>query len=90
MQKQIFKPWSKGYSTSMTNADAVMTAEGMPVCRMVEPVVPDAIDLILAAPAMHKALADLVQCLAMGNDPAEKNPAGVSLLMLAQQSLPKG
>ena len=89
MQNQPFTPWSKGYSTGITNSDAVLTAEGMPICRMVEPVVPNAIDLILAAPLMCKALTDLVQCLTMGNDPMEKNEAGVSLLMQAQQSLPR-
>ena len=84
-----FKPWSKGYSTGMANSDAVLTAEGIPVCRMVEPVVPHAIDLILAAPVMQKALTDLIQCIVMGHDPTEKNADGISPLMQAQQSLPR-
>lgn len=83
------KPWSKGYSTGMANSDAVLTAEGMPVCRMVDPVVPHAIELILAAPLMHKALTDLIQCIVMGHDPTEKNADGISPLMQAQQSLPR-
>ena len=84
-----FKPWSKGYSTGMANSDAVMTAEGMPICRMVEPVVPQAIDLILAAPLMQKALTDLIQCILKGDDPTDKDENGISLLMQAQQALPR-
>lgn len=86
---QPLKNWSKGYSTGMANSDAVLSAEGMPICRMVEPVVPNAIDLILAAPMMRNALVDLVQCILSGGDPTEKNEQGVSLLMQAQQAIPK-
>lgn len=84
-----FKPWSKGYSMGMVNSDAVMSAEGMPICRMVEPVVPHAIEVILAAPAMHKALTDLIQCILNGDDPTDKDENGMSLLMQAQQALPR-
>lgn len=84
-----FKPWSKGYSTGMVNSDAVLTAEGMPICRMVEPVVPQAIDLILAAPMMHKALTDLIQCILKGDDPTDKDENGISLVKKAQLALPR-
>ena len=84
-----FKPWSKGYSTGMVNSDAVMSAEGMPICRMVEPVVPQAIELILVAPAMHKALTNLIQCILKGDDPTDKDENGMSLIKLAQQALPR-
>ena len=84
-----FKPWSKGYSTGMANSDAVLTAEGMPICRMVEPVVPHAINLILAAPLMQKALTDLIQCILNGDDPTDKNENGMSLVKMAQLSLPR-
>ena len=84
-----FKPWSKGYSTGMVNSDAVLTAEGMPICRMVEPVVPQAIELILAAPIMHKALTDLIQCILKGDDPTDKDENGISLVKKAQLALPR-
>ena len=84
-----FKPWSKGYSTGMANSDAVLTAEGMPICRMVEPVVPQAIELILAAPLMHKALSDLIQCILKGDDPTDKDENGMSLVKMAQLALPR-
>ena len=84
-----FKPWSKGYSTGMVNSDAVLTAEGMPICRMVEPVVPQAIELILAAPIMHKALNDLIQCILKGDDPTDKDENGMSLVKMAQLALPR-
>ena len=84
-----FKPWSKGYSTGMVNSDAVLTAEGMPICRMVEPVVPQAIELILAAPMMHKALTDLIQCILKGDDPTDKDENGMSLVKKAQLALPR-
>ena len=84
-----FKPWSKGYSTGMVNSDAVLTAEGMPICRMVEPLVPQAIDLILAAPLMHKALSDLIQCILKGDDPTDKDENGMSLVKMAQLALPR-
>lgn len=84
-----FKPWSKGYSTGMVNSDAVMSAEGMPICRMVEPLVPQAIDLILAAPMMHKALTDLIQCILKGDDPTDKDENGISLVKKAQLALPR-
>lgn len=80
---ELFKPWSKGNTTAIVNSDAVFTAEGMPVCRMIDPLVPNAAELILLAPQLHQLLNEMIQAVMLGNDPAEKDKDGVSLLMRA-------
>ena len=84
---ELFKPWSKGFSAGPATTEAVLTAEGIPVCRMVEPSVPKAAELILMAPQLHAALSDIVKCLISGDDPTAKGEDGFSLVAKANALL---
>ena len=80
---EIFTSWSIGYSAGIATTEAVINADGKPICRMVDPSVDGALALVIAAPVLRKTLADIVQCIVLGNDPTEKGEDGLSLVARA-------